>query len=234
MHTIKTYAKVFLDRIGLLDRLRRLHGPQVTRPTLHLGSAYGGWVVCPTDLSADSIVYSFGVGVDASFDRAVIENYNTQVFAFDPTPGSIAWVADQKWPLNFKFFPWGLAARDGTRDFHPPGNPDHISHTILDLGCQTRRPIQVEMYQLSTIAKRLGHQKIDVLKMDIEGAEYEVIENIVELEHVSIGQILVEFHHFYPDVPRRQTRNAVHLLNASGYCIFHISPSGHEYSFVKL
>lgn len=190
--------------------------------------------MCPTHLSATSIVYSFGIGVDASFDREMIANYNAQVFAFDPTPRSIAWVADQKWPPSFRFFPWGLAAWDGTRDFYPPENPDHVSHTILERERQVGHPIQVEMYQLNTIAKRLGHRKIDVLKMDIEGAEYEVIENIVGRERVNVGQILVEFHHFYPEIHRRQTRKAVDLLNTAGYRVFHVSRSGHEYSFVKL
>lgn len=234
MLRVKSYAKKWLGRLGLLERLRHLHRPQMTCPIQHLGSAYGGWAVCPTTLSANSIVYSFGIGEDASFDQDVIERYGAQVFAFDPTPDSINWVAHQEWPANFSFFPWGLAGGDGKRYLYPPSDPSHISHTVLTRRHMVGDPIEVSMYQLSTIARTLGHRHIDVLKMDIEGAEYEVIDNIVALERVEIDQILVEFHHFFPNVRHRQTRKAVRLLNAAGYRIFYISPSGHEYSLVKL
>ncbi|HEY6003537.1 MAG TPA: FkbM family methyltransferase, partial [Anaeromyxobacter sp.] len=53
-----------------------------------------------------------------------------------------------------------------------------------------------EVRTLCTVMKELGHQRIDLLKMDIEGAEYAVLENMlatgvrprivcVELEHPS-------------------------------------------------
>ena len=42
------------------------------------------------------------------------------------------------------------------------------------------------MKSLADIANELGHSHIDVLKMDIEGSEYEVIENILESERVKI------------------------------------------------
>jgi hypothetical protein len=81
--------------------------------------------------------------------------------------------------------------------------------------------------------KRLGHTTIDVLKMDIEGAEYEVIEDIVS-SRISINQILVEFHHRFPTIGIEKTKNAIKQLNKAGYKIFSISESGQEYSFIKI
>ena len=40
--------------------------------------------------------------------------------------------------------------------------------------------------------KELGHKKLDLLKLDIEGAEYEVIESIIE-DNLDIKLICVEF-----------------------------------------
>jgi len=37
----------------------------------------------------------------------------------------------------------------------------------------------------------LGHRKIDLLKIDMEGAEYKVIESIIE-DRLDIGVIFVE------------------------------------------
>lgn len=190
-------------------------------------------MVCPTSLSDESIVYSFGVGEDISFDLSLIEKYGLKVFAFDPTPRSKSWLRAQKLPRQFHFFELGIADYDGIAEFYPPENPEHVSHTMFGRG-QTAGPIiEVEVRQLKTIGKMLCHRCVDVLKMDIEGAEYAVLEDIVKTKSIRIRQILVEFHHRFPEVDLSQTRNAVELLNNCGYKIFHISKSGIEYGFIK-
>ena len=55
---------------------------------------------------------------------------------------------------------------------------------------------------LSTILEKLGHNRIDILKMDIEGAEYEVIEDIIS-STVPIQQVLIEFHHRFSSLRKR-------------------------------
>ena len=41
--------------------------------------------------------------------------------------------------------------------------------------------------------KELGHEKIDILKMDIEGAEFEVIHDII-CDGIEFGQLCIEVH----------------------------------------
>ena len=69
--------------------------------TLTLGTEYGAHTVCRDGLSANSVVYSFGVGEDASFDLELIGRFGCTIHAFDPTPRSIAWVAGQCRPRPF-------------------------------------------------------------------------------------------------------------------------------------
>ena len=81
----------------------------------------------------------------------------------------------------------------------------------------------------------LGHDHIDLLKIDIEGAEYGVIENLMH-ERVDIRQLLVEFHHHDHHVDgmsAERTKEAVENLNRAGFKIFHVTPRGEEYSFIK-
>jgi len=212
---------------------QKLHKLTTSCRTAFHGSDYGGWTLCPDGLSTESIVYACGVGEDASFDLAIIKAYGAQVYAFDPTPRSIEWVGTRDWPSDFHFFPVGIAARDGRVTLYPPDDPDHISHSIVERLSTAERAIQVETMRLQTISRRLGHQRIDVLKMDIEGAEYEVIEDIANTPGIEIGQILVEFHHFLPGITTEQTCAAVDLLMGCGYQTFYISPSGQEYSFIR-
>src|SRR5258708_325938 len=56
-----------------------------------LGNEHAQWCICPAGLSPESVVYSFGVGQDISFDRELIGCFGVRVHAFDPTPRSIAW-----------------------------------------------------------------------------------------------------------------------------------------------
>ena len=77
----------------------------------------------------------------------------------------------------------------------------------------------------------LGHARLDVLKMDIEGAEYDVIDDLIN-SRVVVDQILVEFHHHQRYVPLARTRRAIEGLRQVGYRVFHVSASGHEYSFM--
>lgn len=80
--------------------------------------------------------------------------------------------------------------------------------------------------------QELGHDHIDILKMDIEGAEYPVLKDILE-SGIKIGQILVEYHHFFERISITDTEASIALLNKHHYHIFHISPLGYEYSLMR-
>jgi hypothetical protein len=92
--------------------------------------------------------------------------------------------------------------------------------------------IEAPVYRLSTIMKTLGHSRVDLLKMDIEGAEYGVLADLL-VSKIRPQQILVEFHHRWPEVGSDKTCVAIRNLNQAGYRIFNTSPSGEEYSFIR-
>jgi len=224
----------FVEQLQLWVRKRFGHEfrVQVQLP-LHLhGSTYGGWTIDPTGVNAESVVYSFGVGEDISFDLSLIETYGCHVYAFDPTPKSIAWVNRQDLPPQFHFFDYGISDYDGDVLFNPPVNPDHVSYTLLARPETASVALQVPVYQLQTIMDLLGHARVDLLKLDVEGAEYAVLQQIGQLQ-VDITQLLVEFHHRFESVGWRQTEAAIKLLNQGGYKTFYVSPSGEEFSFIR-
>jgi FkbM family methyltransferase len=197
------------------------------------GSEYGGWWICPRGISADSVVYSFGIGTDVSFDLSLIETYGLTVDAFDPTPASIAWLKTRPLPGQFKWQELGIAAYDGRATFFPPANPEHVSHSVVPPVGSDRQGIEVDVRRLSGIMGSLGHDRVDILKLDIEGAEYEVLDDILA-SGVRPGQLLVEFHHRVPGIGVERTRRAVARLEAAGYRIFAVSDTGEEYGFILL
>lgn len=207
---------------------------QVQLAVRTLGNAdYGSWTILEKGVHADSVVYSFGVGEDISWDLAMIEVFGVQVHAFDPTPRSIDWVQAQTLPAHFHFHPFGIADEDGTMTFFPPENEAHVSHTMISGQYQTgERAITVPVKRLKTIMTDLGHDHIDVLKMDIEGAEYDVIGDILH-SATSVSQLLVEFHHDWESIHERKTQRAIESLNQYGYRIFYISHTFTDYSFIR-
>jgi FkbM family methyltransferase len=223
-------------RTAILGMTRRLrgrprHGVQQTLPSAHLGSSYGGYKVYLDELDAGSVVYSLGIGEDISFDLGLMERVGCTVHGFDPTPRSIAWVAAQQLPASFVMHPWGVAEYDGVASFLPPVNSAHVSHTLLQREGDPRRRIELPVRRLATIMQELGHARLDVLKMDIEGAEYAVIADFVA-NGIRPRQLLLEFHHQLPGIALARSEAALERLNAAGYRIFDVQATGREFSLI--
>ena len=64
------------------------------------------------------------------------------------------------------------------------------------------------MKTLTSTMKQLGHDAIDLIKMDIEGSEYAVLDEICQ-KNIKVGQILVEYHHHFSEIQVRKTKNSV-------------------------
>jgi FkbM family methyltransferase len=215
--------------------LRRLRGrprqiAELDVPMLRMGSDYGGYCVCPTGLDHGSVVYSFGIGEDVSFDLAMIERFGVTVHAFDPTPRSIEWVSRQSLPAEFTLHPWGVASFDGTARFTPPKNPAHVSHRLSE-AAEGARGFEAPVKRLGTIMRELGHDRVDVLKLDVEGAEYALLEELWQTP--AVGQLLLEFHHHLPGIPLARTEAAIDALMHAGFELFHVSDTAHEFSFLR-
>ena len=197
-----------------------------------LGEGGGRWVICPDGLGPDSVFYSFGVGTDITFDLALLRRFGAPVHAFDPTPVSVEWVRAQRLPEAFRFHDVGLADFDGTLPFHAPrrAGSAHFSPVARRRGADAAPPFRAPVLRLRSVMSRFGHDRVDLMKMDIEGGEYAVIEDLVR-ERAPVRQLLVEFHHNYSTIPLRRTVDAVRRLREAGYRLFHISERTYEMSF---
>lgn len=207
---------------------------QLTEKVVWLGNQGAGFFVCPNLIQPNAIVYSFGIGEDISFDKALIDLFQCKVYGFDPTPKSIEFIKNN--PIEgFEFSPVGLSDHDGELTFYLPDNPQYVSCTTFNRWGYDEsaiKPIQVPVKQFTSITQELGHQHIDILKIDIEGSEYDVIDGILS-SGVSIDQILVEFHHRFKEISPKQTKNIIKKLNSFGYYIAAISDNREEYTFIK-
>jgi len=178
-----------------------------------LGSQYGGWVI-PVDLLYNrSICYCVGVGCDATFDFALIDRFECRVYSFDPTPKSISYMNNQKYDHSkLTFVPIGIWNKNTKMKFYAPANPNHTSHSIYDLQ-GIGDGFEAECKTISTIMQEYGHPRIDLLKLDIEGAWRLVIEDIIK-NKIDISVICVEM-----DSPVTLTKvlSAINLFKLANY-----------------
>ena len=213
-------------------KLKQLGIEPVSCKTSALYGGDHGWVVDESLLNRESVIYSVGVGSNIDFDVELINFFGATVHAFDPTPRSIEWVKSQKLPKHFIFHPFGLSAENGHMDFFPPAKASSTHFSPIDRYGDTNNVVRAPVKDIDTIASELNHKEIDLLKMDIEGAEYEVIEALPK-NRVAINQILIEFHHMYKGVPISKTVDAISTLSNLGFELFNISQRTYEFSFRK-
>lgn len=195
-----------------------LHAVEVSVDHMVLGSTYGGWPVVPDLTDRNSVVFSFGIGEDISFDLDIIEKFGCQVMGFDPRPKSRVWIESMSLPDQFRYFPVGISASDGEAEFFQPACKDHVSFSMTPSRDNKGESVKAEVLQIQSIISRFDLQNPDILKMDIEGFEYEVIDNILQ-SPLRPKQFLIEFHHgIYANIDNSLTKKAVASLQTAGYC----------------
>lgn len=230
---------------------RKATFPADVPDAVRLGTSYGGWWVVPLESLRGGLAVCAGAGEDISFDVELARTFQARITIVDPTPraiGHVEAVLDRiGTPATAEFIPGGqqpIAAYEltevefgqiqllpaalwnqgGTVDLYPPINPAHVSHSASDWqrgGAKNEQPLRVESLQASVLLASLG-ASIALLKLDIEGAEIEVLEDVLS-SGLRPQQILVEFDELAVMTPRHRRRaaNAARGLRQAGYGLVH-------------
>lgn len=200
----------------------------------HGNPGYGGWSIPNELISENSVVVDAGLGEDISFSQALIDRHGCLVHGFDPTPRAIEYVEGlhQK---NFTLHKFGLGAISRTERFFLPNESTNVSGSIAQADHVGAREIAVELLSLEDMMKRVGADSIALLKLDIEGAEYELIAS-PDFERMApnIDVLCIEFHHRWRRFGATATRSAVKKLEQCGFvCVWRAIASNEEFTFVR-
>ncbi len=191
-----------------------------------LGDAYGGWTICmPEESLHGAVVYTIGVGRNIEWDKEMIRTFGTVHHGWDPTPTAADFFSKRGPPPGFTFHKYGLGERDGQVTVKlPEGN--HDSYTIMGYGrkAQRGRVTKIEVRTVKSMLRMLGHSRIAILKIDIEGAEFGVIREWARSSYrPPVDQILIEFHERYFDAGKRRLMvpQAIQDMRKIGFGVFH-------------
>lgn len=169
-----------LNRLGmrlasLPWRLRAWRGP-----TRRFGTRHGGWILPVGRLTPPGVCYCAGVGEDTSLEDELLRRTDCLVWSFDPTPRSIAHVAKQPFdPARFRFVPVGVWDRAETRRFFGHRNPAFETHSAVNLW-ETDSYFDAPCTTVAALMREFGHDRLVLLKIAVEGAEWQVLQNILD------------------------------------------------------
>lgn len=179
-------------------------------PVIDVGTGTGQWQIPANLVNKDWVVYSVGVGKDASFEMQMSQDFGCKTTSFDPTPAAIEYVRSLE-PVKFQFVPWAIWTHEGHLDFYSQDLQNNRNLSAFDSE-RGELVCRVECCQLKTAMVRLEHPHVDLLKIDIEGAWMPVIENMIS-SGIKPRVFCVEF-----DSPTSiaRVRRAVRLLSTIG------------------
>lgn len=191
---------------------------------LELGSGHGRWWVPASIVRPGAVAYLGGAGGDISFDVDLYER-GLVVRCFDPTPNSRRYV-ERVAPKGdrFTFVPVGWWSEKATIPMFAPPNPEDFSHSATNLW-DTTEADQLPVDSVAGCMAALGDSSVDLVKIDVEGAEKEVLRGLLS-DGVRPEALCVEF-----DPPVRTSMRMIHTLRCSGYTLGKVD--GWNYTFVR-
>jgi FkbM family methyltransferase len=184
-----------------------------TSGLVELGSAYGGWII-PGELVGPSwICYTVGAGGDVSFDLDLIRRYGVTVRAFEAVAGyvedAIEAAGDEP---ALSVHQAAITTTDGPLRMqvtHDPGSRSVSSSGLY----KSREYVELPGRTLPSLMREMGDDHIDLLKLDIEGSEYDVLPKL-DLPALGVKVFSVQLHH---TGSVRSARELIGQLAASGY-----------------
>jgi FkbM family methyltransferase len=181
-----------------------------------VGSGEGAWTVPVTLLRGEWVAYCVGVGNNATFDQQLATDYGLRVYSIDPTPVAVRHMAAlPRDPARHVFLPFGVWKSDTVLRLYAPMSASN-NLSVKDIH-GTGRYVELPCKTLTTIMREQGHDAIDLLKIDIEGSWYEVIQDLCTRD-VGVSILCAEFDS--PTSPPKALR-AVRMLKAKGLELVH-------------
>jgi FkbM family methyltransferase len=152
------------------------------------------------DLTPESVVFDVG-GFHGQWASDVVAMYGCRIHVFEPVP-AYAESIERRFARNslVTVHPYGLAASAGTARLAVSGEASsHVRATQL--------PGEIAEVPLRTpgdVMSELGLDMVDLVKLNIEGAEFDLVADLIATGLVErIIDLQVQFHPFVPDAARR-------------------------------
>jgi len=166
------------------------------------------------DLNNESIVFDVG-GYEGNFSQKIINDFSCKVFIFEPMKSYFDLIKNKFHNNNnVKLFNFGLSnVNDDIKIYH-----------LSDASSMFKESNSYELIKVKDISQFIDEnniKKIDLLKLNIEGSEYDVLEKLLNDGKIDIIEnIQVQFHTFIDNCVDRRNNIREKLKNThiETYC----------------
>jgi len=153
-------------------------------------------------------------GFEGQWASDIVAMYGCRIHIFEPIP-EFAEGIERRFARNplITVHPVGLSSQDGTAVAAVAG--DASSHHR-----RGDRSVKIKLRAAEAIMDELGCERIDLMKVNIEGAEYDLLDHMIAQGMISrVRDLQVQFHAFVPRAVERT--NAVRAsLEATHYLTY--------------
>lgn len=151
------------------------------------------------DLHEDSIIFDLG-GYKGEWTSNIYSMYNSTIFVFEPVPDFAQKLVErfQKNP-KIKVHKFGLANLTKIAKISLSENASSLIRTEI-----SKNQVQVKLVKASDFFIQNSIKKIDLMKINIEGSEYELLDHLLDNQLVCrIKNLQIQFHDFIPNAEIR-------------------------------
>ncbi len=185
-YVIFDYSRVLLDRlIGVVEHFfigrREIPERELDEYVIRL--------LRSDLLNHKSIIYAFGVSRHIETEEMLAKKIGCTVYLFDPTEPAIEFMKAQLPDQKLVFIPIGVWVKSGTLKFYKDKRKWLKNLSVVNLYHNTEY-VEAPCDTLAGIMKKHGHDRIDVLKMDIEGSALPVLEHMLSHTKLRPTQIV--------------------------------------------
>lgn len=157
------------------------------------------------NLNATSVVFDVG-GYEGDFTSEIFARYQSTIFVFEPVKKYIDYLAHRfKRNHQVHIIPKGLGAKE-----------EELSISVMDEASSYNRSSsihkkgteeKIKITDVGSFIKDNNISRIDLIKINIEGAEYDLLDRMIDLKLIYVcDNLQVQFHDFYPNFQSRYNK----------------------------
>ena len=174
-------------------------------------------------LTDKSVVYDFG-GFKGDWSAQIYGRYNCYIFIFEPVNSFYEGIKNRFKGQEEKVhvFNYGISDKNAAVDIHIPVGHDDSSSVVSGAtsGAET-----IETIKLASVSELITHhpefRDIDLLKINVEGSEFEILEELLDKGLIGkINHLQIQFHDFADNaLARREAiRERLNETHKQDYC----------------
>ncbi|MBW4545025.1 MAG: FkbM family methyltransferase [Symplocastrum torsivum CPER-KK1] len=180
-------------------------------------------------INSDSIVLDLGAHL-GQFSSEVSDIFGCCCYAVEALPSLYNKIVETSLVKKFNY---AISITDELVEFCITDNPE-FNHINKGSTYSVKETIKIEGLSIESFMKRNTLQSVDLLKVDIEGAEIDLFKSMSDTTLCKIKQITIEFHDFVFN-SNREVEAIINRLKLLGFaCVIFSRSNNGDVLFINL